>query len=67
MTNPFIRATDVTRQLPGFQLGPVSFELEPGLVYALVGPNGSGKSTLYRLLMGMLRPDSGSIERFGAP
>lgn len=67
MTNPFIRATDVTRQLPGFQLGPVSLKLEPGLVYALVGPNGSGKTTLFRLLMGMFRPDSGSIERFGAP
>lgn len=67
MTNSLIRATEITRQLGGFQLGPVSLDLEPGLVYALVGPNGSGKTTLFRTLMGMIRPDSGSVERFGAP
>ncbi len=57
----------VSKSLPGFHLGPISFDLEPGLVYAVVGPNGSGKSTLFRLLMGMIRPDSGSILRFGQP
>lgn len=67
MTNALIRATDISRQLGNFQLGPVSLELEPGLVYALVGPNGSGKTTLFRTLMGLVRPDSGSVERFGAP
>lgn len=67
MTSPLIRATDISRQLGAFQLGPISLNLEPGLVYALVGPNGSGKTTLFRLLMGLIRPESGSIERFGAP
>lgn len=67
MNSPLIRATEITRQLPGFQLGPVSLELEPGLVYALVGPNGSGKTTLFRMLMGLIRPDTGNIERFGKP
>lgn len=67
MTNPLIRAIEISRQLGSFQLGPVSLELEPGLVYALVGPNGSGKTTLFRTLMGLLRPDNGSVERFGAP
>jgi len=32
---------------------------------ALVGPNGGGKSTLARLLVGLLRPDAGSIRLFG--
>ena len=33
---------------------------------ALTGPNGSGKSTLGRLLVGLLRPDHGSVELAGA-
>lgn len=67
MTNSLIRTTEVTRTLPDFRLGPVNLEIEPGLIYALVGTNGSGKTTLFRLLMGQIRPDGGSIERFGAP
>ena len=36
-------------------------------VYAFLGPNGAGKSTTIRLLLGLLRPDSGSIDIFGLP
>lgn len=67
MNDALIRATDITRMLPSFKLGPISLELEPGLIYALVGPNGSGKTTLFRMLMGLIHPDSGTIERLGAP
>lgn len=67
MTTSLIHATDIARQVGTFQLGPISFALEPGLVYALVGPNGSGKTTLFRTLMGLIRPDAGTIERFGSP
>jgi lantibiotic transport system ATP-binding protein len=38
-----------------------------GSVYAFLGPNGAGKSTTIRLLLGLLRPDSGSIHIFGVP
>ncbi len=43
----------------------VSFALGAGEFAALVGPNGSGKSTLIRLLLGLLRPDAGSVELLG--
>jgi ABC-2 type transport system ATP-binding protein len=38
-----------------------------GSVYAFLGPNGAGKSTTIRLLLGLLRPDAGSIHVFGMP
>ena len=45
----------------------VSLTVESGAFLGLVGPNGSGKSTLLELLIGLRRPDSGSIELFGEP
>ena len=43
----------------------VSLEVERGSVYAFLGPNGAGKTTTIRMLLGLLRPDQGTIELFG--
>jgi ABC-type multidrug transport system ATPase subunit len=40
-------------------LGPVSLEVAPGSLVALMGPNGSGKSTLLRVLAGIADPSAG--------
>lgn len=49
----------------GFKLDDVSFKLEPGYIMGFIGPNGSGKSTTIKLIMNLLKKDSGEIKIFG--
>ncbi len=46
----------------GLILDRVSFEIPGGSLVAIVGPSGAGKTTLMRLLLGLLTPQSGTIE-----
>ena len=43
----------------------VSLRIDKGQVFALLGPNGAGKTTLIRIILGLLKPDSGTIRLFG--
>ena len=45
----------------------VSFDLYGGEAHALVGENGAGKSTIVKMLAGVHRPDTGTIELDGTP
>ena len=40
----------------------LSFTVSPGEVYGLMGPNGAGKTTTLRMILGLIRPDSGYAE-----
>jgi zinc/manganese transport system ATP-binding protein len=44
-----------------------NFHIRRGEFVAVIGPNGAGKTTLFRLLLGLLRPERGNLEIFGAP
>ena len=44
----------------------VDLEIAPGEVVAFLGPNGAGKSTTIDMLLGLTRPDAGSVTVFGA-
>lgn len=64
--HPVISLGDVRKSYRGgFELGPINLEVEPGHIVAVVGPNGSGKSTLFRILMNLIKPDSGNVALFG--
>lgn len=43
-------------------LHAVTFELEKGEILGIVGPSGSGKTTLGKVILGLLKPDRGSIK-----
>jgi ABC-2 type transport system ATP-binding protein len=43
----------------------LDFDVRAGELYALLGPNGAGKTTTLRMVTGLLKPDSGSIQVFG--
>ena len=42
-----------------------TFSIERGDFAGLIGPNGAGKTTIVKLILGLLKPDSGSIKLFG--
>ena len=44
----------------------LDLDIRAGEIYALLGPNGAGKTTTLRMVTGLLKPDSGSIQDFGA-
>jgi ABC-2 type transport system ATP-binding protein len=43
----------------------VDLTVEPGDVFGYLGPNGAGKTTSLRMLLGLIRPTSGSVRLFG--
>ena len=56
----------ITKSFPGVKaLSGATFDLQSGEIHALVGENGAGKSTLIKILTGVHRHDSGTIELRG--
>lgn len=49
----------------GFRLDDVSFSLPRGYIMGLIGPNGAGKTTIIKLIMNIIKRDSGKIRIFG--
>jgi len=49
----------------GPRIGPLSFSVSRGELFALIGPNGSGKTTTIRMVLGIYRPDRGVVRLCG--
>ena len=54
-----IELTHVCKAFPGFAIQDLSLAVPSGTICGLVGENGAGKTTAIRLMLGVLRPDSG--------
>jgi ABC-type multidrug transport system ATPase subunit len=62
-----IRTDGLTRRYPnGSGVEDLAIEVPQGSIYAFLGPNGAGKTTTIRLLLGLLRPQRGTVLLFGA-
>jgi ABC-2 type transport system ATP-binding protein len=57
-----VKAFGERRAVDGVSLG-----VPPGHVYGLLGPNGAGKTTMIRMIMDIIRPDSGEVRVFDRP
>lgn len=65
---PVIEVKDVTvLQNDLVVLDSVSFTVNRGQFTAIVGPNGAGKTTLVKSILGLIKPDRGTIRVFGRP
>ena len=63
-----LEVKNLTKTFEGFAaLDDLSLTVPRGSVYGLVGPNGAGKSTIIRHIMGVYRPDIGSVTLDGIP
>ena len=67
MTDSVINMSKIRFAYPGGDpvLNDLDFHLHTGDRIGLVAPNGSGKTTLFHILMGLIKPLSGTVEVFG--
>src|SRR6478735_1851935 len=57
-----LTATNLSKSYASHKvLKEVSIKLLPGQICGLLGRNGAGKTTLFKILCGLIKPDSGSI------
>jgi ABC-2 type transport system ATP-binding protein len=58
-----LKLVNISKQYDGVRaVDQVSFAVQRGDIYGFLGPNGAGKTTTIRMIMGIIQPDSGSIE-----
>ena len=60
-----LKVTDLCKSYGQFALDHISFNIPEGCVVGFIGGNGAGKTTIIKSLLGLVAPESGSIELFG--
>jgi len=59
--NNILEVRELRKRYGSFALDDVTFEVPRGYIMGFVGPNGAGKTTTIKLILGMIRPDGGSV------
>ena len=63
-----VEVADLTKKFGSLTaVNKLSFSVEPGRITGFLGPNGAGKTTTLRMLLGLVRPTSGSATIGGLP
>jgi ABC-2 type transport system ATP-binding protein len=62
---PILEIRGLNKQLAGFQLKDINLVIPKGYIIGIIGPNGAGKTTTIKLIMNLLKKDSGEIRVFG--
>ena len=63
-----IRVSHVSKNYGQFRaVDDLSFDVYNGEIFAMLGPNGSGKTTTMRMILDILKPDTGTIAVLGGP
>lgn len=63
--NKILEINNVSKHYKDFSLKNINISLDRGFVMGFIGPNGAGKSTTIRLIMNLIKKDSGEIKIFG--
>ncbi|WP_195267298.1 ABC transporter ATP-binding protein [Eubacterium sp. 1001713B170207_170306_E7] len=64
-TQNAIEIKNLSKHYSGFSLKDVSFSLPSGSIMGFIGENGAGKTTTIKALLGLIRPDSGTLQILG--
>jgi ABC-2 type transport system ATP-binding protein len=63
-----VKTSDLVKDFNGLKaVDHLNLEVPEGAIYGFLGPNGSGKTTTLKMLTGMTKPTSGTIEILGVP
>ena len=66
--NTALRVQDLSKSYASVKaVDGISFEVDHGEIFGMLGPNGAGKTSTIRMILDIIKPDSGQIEVLGGP
>ena len=63
--NHLLQIENLKKNYKDFSLNIASLDIPKGSIMGIIGPNGAGKTTTIKILMNMVKPDSGTVRIFG--